>query len=124
MGMYPIIWHILFSTYSFGYQLSVIPVIRSICCHSLWLSVIYLSLAIRVVFSASKNVVRGLKLLRVVLTMRNSPTRKYDNFSNDQQGKDTDKNSLDSQDTASVVSSLFKLLIFVCVRDVIDLLMY
>lgn len=56
--------------------------------------------------------------------MRSSPTRKYDNFSNDQQGKDTDKNSLDSQDTASVVSNLLKLLIFVCVRDVIDLFMY
>lgn len=90
----------------------------------IFLSVISLSFVISVVFPASKNVFRGLKLLRGVLTMRSSPTRKYDNFSNDQQGKDTDKNSLDSQDTASVVSSLFILLIFVCIRDVIDLLMY
>ncbi|KPJ15400.1 Calcium-transporting ATPase type 2C member 1 [Papilio machaon] len=36
--------------------------------------------------------------------MKSSPTRKYENFSNDHQGKDTDKYSLDSQDTASLHS--------------------
>ncbi|GBP49638.1 hypothetical protein EVAR_37420_1 [Eumeta japonica] len=34
--------------------------------------------------------------------MKNSPTHKYENFSSDHQSKDTDKYSLDSQDTASV----------------------
>lgn len=58
------------------------------------------------------------KLKGIVWTMKSSPTRKYENFSNDHQGKETDKYSLDSQDTASVVSSLLKLLIlFVyCIR--------
>ncbi|CAH1638536.1 unnamed protein product [Spodoptera littoralis] len=37
--------------------------------------------------------------------MKSSPTRKYENFSNDQPGKETDKYSLDSQDTASVHST-------------------
>lgn len=37
--------------------------------------------------------------------MKSSPMRKYENFSNDHQGKETDKYSLDSQDTASVHSS-------------------
>ncbi|CAH0584497.1 unnamed protein product [Chrysodeixis includens] len=37
--------------------------------------------------------------------MKSSPTRKYENFSNDHQGKETDKYSLDSQDTASVHST-------------------
>ncbi|CAH0398887.1 unnamed protein product [Chilo suppressalis] len=37
--------------------------------------------------------------------MKSSPTRKYENFSNDHQGKETDKYSLDSQDTASVHSN-------------------
>ncbi|XP_052758967.1 calcium-transporting ATPase type 2C member 1 isoform X1 [Galleria mellonella] len=37
--------------------------------------------------------------------MKSSPTRKYENFSNDHQAKDTDKFSLDSQDTASVHSN-------------------
>ncbi|CAK1585933.1 unnamed protein product [Parnassius mnemosyne] len=36
--------------------------------------------------------------------MKSSPIRKYENFSNDHQGKDTDKYSLDSQDTASLHS--------------------
>ncbi|XP_068618783.1 calcium-transporting ATPase type 2C member 1 isoform X1 [Battus philenor] len=36
--------------------------------------------------------------------MKSSPTRKYENFTNDHQGKDTDKYSLDSQDTASLHS--------------------
>lgn len=36
--------------------------------------------------------------------MKSSPTRKYDHFSSDPQ-KETDKHSLDSQDTASVVSA-------------------
>ncbi|KAL0822277.1 hypothetical protein ABMA28_004390 [Loxostege sticticalis] len=38
--------------------------------------------------------------------MKSSPTRKYENFSNDHQGKETDKYSLDSQDTASVHSNV------------------
>ncbi|XP_073946831.1 secretory pathway calcium atpase isoform X1 [Choristoneura fumiferana] len=37
--------------------------------------------------------------------MKSSPTRKYESFTNDQQGKETDKYSLDSQDTASVHSN-------------------
>nr|XP_049706874.1 calcium-transporting ATPase type 2C member 1 isoform X2 [Helicoverpa armigera]XP_049707877.1 calcium-transporting ATPase type 2C member 1-like isoform X2 [Helicoverpa armigera] len=37
--------------------------------------------------------------------MKSSPTRKYENFSNDHHGKETDKYSLDSQDTASVHST-------------------
>ncbi|KAJ8713681.1 hypothetical protein PYW07_014051 [Mythimna separata] len=37
--------------------------------------------------------------------MKSSPTRKYENFSNDNPGKETDKYSLDSQDTASVHST-------------------
>lgn len=36
--------------------------------------------------------------------MKSSPTRKYEHFSSDTQ-KETDKYSLDSQDTASVVSA-------------------
>lgn len=56
--------------------------------------------------------------------MKSSPTRNYENFSNDQQGKDTDKYSLGSQDTASLVSALLNLLILFILRDVIDLLVY
>ncbi|KAJ2943587.1 hypothetical protein O0L34_g16696 [Tuta absoluta] len=37
--------------------------------------------------------------------MKSSPTRKYENFTSDHPGKDTDKYSLNSQDTASVHSS-------------------
>ncbi|XP_037294710.1 calcium-transporting ATPase type 2C member 1 isoform X1 [Manduca sexta] len=36
--------------------------------------------------------------------MKSSPTRKYEHFTNEHQAKDTDKYSLDSQDTASVHS--------------------
>ncbi|XP_063623744.1 calcium-transporting ATPase type 2C member 1 [Cydia splendana] len=37
--------------------------------------------------------------------MKSSPSRKYESFTNEQQGKETDKYSLDSQDTASLHSN-------------------
>lgn len=46
--------------------------------------------------------------------MRNSPTRKYEPFSKETIGKETDKHSLGSQDTASVVSCFVEIIDFVC----------
>lgn len=69
-----------------------------------------ISLKSRVAFRyLQKNVFRGLKTAGFVWTMKSSPSRKYENFSCDHQSKEADKHSLDSQDTASLVSS-FKLL--------------
>lgn len=56
--------------------------------------------------------------------MKSSPTRKYESFTNDQQGKETDKYSLDSQDTASVVSTveiIDLVLLYYTFEDIIDL---
>lgn len=77
-----------------------------------------ISLELCVVFPCVKNVFRGLNKNGRCWTMKSSPSRKYENFSSDHQGKETDKHSLDSQDTASLVSRLpLRIIDFVCVLD-------
>lgn len=83
-----------------------------------------LSLVVSVVNSGVQKCLSTPKLEYIVSTMKSSPTRKYESFTNDQQGKETDKYSLDSQDTASVVSTveiIDLVLLYYTFEDIIDL---